>query len=90
MTVHSKLPNTELAVAVRKLRGGRTQEQFASDVGVARQAVNRWESGHKISLRNLQKLVRIGLDATHLLGGTTLPTVLPDPESGNHQDGRAA
>lgn len=47
---------------IRKLRGLRTQAEFAAELGVRRQTVAAWESGESISMQNARQLVEMGLD----------------------------
>ena len=51
-----------LPTAIATVRGLRSQEQFASDVGVTRQTVIQWELGRSVpSLRQARALVAEGV-----------------------------
>ena len=52
---------TPISIAIEKK--GFTQEQVANELGVSRQAVQRWAAGHAPTLSNLKKLANL-LDVT--------------------------
>jgi DNA-binding XRE family transcriptional regulator len=55
--------------AVRELRGLRSQEEFAADLGVHRQTVTVWETGKQLpSIALGRKLVAAGMDPLIVLG----------------------
>lgn len=58
---------TDRAQAIRALRGPRTQQQFAAEVGATRVAISRWESGGEVSIRFARRLVELGLDVAYVL-----------------------
>ncbi len=59
--------NMDRASAIRELRGLRTQQEFASELGVYRQAVAALEQGRAPSMKTARRLVELGLDISHVL-----------------------
>ena len=75
-----------LSIAIRMIRGPRTQEEFAELLGVTPRTVSRWESdddpeGPEVSISNLRLLVGHGLDSTYLLGTEHAEQASPGPEA---------
>lgn len=53
---------TDLATAIATIRGLRSQEDFAADIGVTRQTVIQWEAGRTVpSLKQARMLVADGV-----------------------------
>lgn len=66
---HKEAAMKPLTIAIRELRGERSQESFAHHLGVTRITVSTWESGaFEPSVESLRALVRAGLDPAYLLG----------------------
>lgn len=52
----------QLAIAIARARGLRSQEDFATDIGVTRQTVSAWEAGRTIpSLKQARLLEAEGV-----------------------------
>lgn len=68
-------------IAIRALRGLRTQEEFASEYGVVPLTVLRWEQGWPISIRNARRLVDAGLDPSYVMPKAVGPSGTGDGPS---------
>jgi DNA-binding XRE family transcriptional regulator len=63
---------TRFQEELRALRGLRTQEQFAQELGVTRVTVAVWETGAGVpKLRNARKLVERGMNPSVVLEAVT-------------------
>lgn len=64
--------STNLAKAIRELRGIRSQQQFADELEASRPTVSNWETGDAIpSLRHARALVAMGLPVEVYMGAIT-------------------
>jgi putative zinc finger/helix-turn-helix YgiT family protein len=64
-----------------------SQEELASQLGVAKETISRWETGGQIQQRGYDKLLRIFFDVPavrNYLAPT--PTEIPKPETNTNQD----
>lgn len=65
----------DIGAEVRKVRGERTQEAFARDIGCTLQTIVRWESGQRTPTHHLHvvALHREGVSMTDLVAALSGP-----------------
>jgi transcriptional regulator with XRE-family HTH domain len=54
-----KRSRTRFAKKIKKLRGGRSQAEFASLLGVSQPCIGGWEKGEIPTIENLEKLAKL-------------------------------
>lgn len=71
-------PNQLLADAIFHLRGRRTQEVFAREVGVTKRTIIRWEQGDTAGMRlaHAERLKELGIAPELLLGGPSTGSIV--------------
>lgn len=68
----------ELSTAIKRLRGLRSQDEFAAEVGAHRVTVSLWETGDSTpSFKHARQLVALGLDPELFM-----PKARPTSDSG--------